>query len=238
MIRDTLLRQINDTLDKHERFESSDFKILNESVYDGTNLRITYNPEPKYHIIILIPKATANDGSSAHYEFTGNVCPGPLAYTEEFTFKYQADIFKQISKWLGCIWEELSMSPIVKQIDNQQQQLDEIFSKFEDIPNEYFTVDESLDLKNRLDELEKTLLNHIENSGKDKAKLEEEVSKLHLDIDTLKHTIDSFNKQGWFRSFASKIFKWTSKADNRQVIGDSYKFLKEFLPKDLKDSMP
>lgn len=243
MIRDKFYKDITATIDKHNRFDSSDFKI--EPVRDSRNayttLTIKYNIEPKYKIIFKIPTSTTapkETYGSPYYAFSGSVSPGPLAYEETFTFSGEDGVFERITNWLNCIWEELSSNPIVKKVENQQQQIDEIFDKFENIKDEFFTDEEAKDLRTRLDELEETLKSQILKSNEDKKALEQEVSKLHTDIDTLKQTIQSFKKKGWLKSFTSKVFKWSKDSENRKMLKDGYTVIREFLPEDIKNALP
>jgi hypothetical protein len=241
MIRDKFYRDISNTIDNHPRFDSSDFKIEPSKGQNGAvNLTIRFGIEPKYKIFFKIPNSTTTekDGYRSYYVFSGTVCPGPLAFDETFSFQGEEGVFERITTWLNCIWEELSSNPIVKKVESQQQQIDEIFEKFEDVKDDFFTVDEASELKKRLDELEETLKAQIQQSTEDKKVYEQEVYKLHTDIDTLKQTINSFNKKGWIKSFTSKVFKWTKNSDNRKMLADGYKVVKEFLPEHLKSSLP
>lgn len=243
MIREKIYKDINNTIDKHSRFESSDFKVepIKGQSNSYTLLNIKYSIEPKYKISFKVPTSKTEDKNGYnddYYAFSGSVCPGPLAYDENFTFKGEAGIFEKITIWLNCIWEELSSNPIVKKVEFQQQQIDEIFERFESIKDEYFSENEAKDISSKLDELEKTLKEQIQQNQEDKKVFEREIENLHNDIDTLKQTIHSFKKKGWLKSFTTKVFKWTKDSENRTLIKDGYKVIKEFLPEDIKGSLP
>ncbi len=243
MIRDKIYRDITKTIDEHHRFDSSDFKVdTTKGQNSAVLLTIRFNIEPKYKIVFKVPNSTTTIDKENYgrpfYSFSGNVCPGPLAFEESFTFQGEPGIFENINTWLNCIWEELSANPVVKQVENQQQQIDEIFAKFETIKDGYFTVDEAVKLTIRLDELEETLKSQIHQTNEDKKAYEQEVGRLHMDIDTLKQTINSFNKKGWLKSFTSKVFKWTKDSENRKLLLDGYKVIREFLPDEVKLGLP
>jgi len=243
MIRDKFYKDITSTIDKHNRFESSDFKIepIRDPKKTYTTLTIRYKIESKYRIVFIIPTSTTapkENYESPYYAFSGVVCPGPLSYEENFSFKGETGVFERITTWLNCIWEELSSNPIVKKVENQQQQIDELFEKFENIKDDFFSDEEAKDLRTRLDELEETLKSQILKSNEDKKELELEVSKLHIDIDTLKQTVQSFKKKGWLKSFTNKVFKWTKDSDNRKMLKDGYTVIREFLPEEIKNALP
>jgi gas vesicle protein len=242
MIREKIYKDIANTIDKHPRFESSDFKVeANKDQRSSyTVLNIKYNIESKYKITFKIPTSTTSDKESygEYYAFSGSVCPGPLAYDENFSFKGEAGIFEKITIWLNCIWEELSSNPIVKKVEFQQQQIEEIFEKFESIKDEYFSEDEAKELRKKLDGLEETLKEQIKQNQDDKKIFDKEIENLHNDIDTLKQTIHSFKKKGWLKSFTTKVFKWTKDSENRTLLKDGYKVIREFLPEDIKGNLP
>lgn len=240
MIRDKIYNDIANILDSHERFEVIDFKI--ESRKNGissTSLVITYKFKPEYKIAFQIPsQETHKEGKDPYYSFSGSVIPGPLSYTEQFSFQGQDGVFSKISKWLDSVWEELSIDPRIRTIEEQQEQIDEIFEKFDSLNDDFFTKDEALEIKKKLDELEEILKSQLTQNSEDKKKLEEEITKLHTDIDTLKQTIGSFNKKGWLKNFTGKVFKWTSDSENRKLLKDGYSFVKEYLPEHIKNALP
>lgn len=241
MIRDKFFRDITNTIDNHQRFESYDFKVASEKNSNSiTTLTIKYLIEPKYIIVFKIPSSTTTEKESysPFYAFSGAVCPGPLSYEESFSFKGEDGVFHRIKTWLDCIWEELSANPIVKIVESQQEQIDEIYAKFETVKDEYFSDEEAKDLRNKLDELEEKLKQQINQSTENKKELEMKVSKLHGDIDTLKQTINSFKKKGWLRSFTSKVFKWSKDSENRKLLKDGYSVIRNFLPEEVKSSFP
>ena len=65
-----------------------------------------------------------------------------------------------------------------------------------------------------------------------------EMEQLHTDIETLKSTIGAVSKPNWFRSLTSKTLKWLGKSENRQMLGDGYKVVREFLPENVKKALP
>ncbi|MDR2893654.1 MAG: hypothetical protein LBV80_11355 [Deltaproteobacteria bacterium] len=241
MIREKIYREIIATLDKHQRFESINFKIESANdQYGNTTLTITYIFEPKYMIIFVIPSSITKDknGYEEYYTFSGNVCPGPLSYKEKFSFTGKAGMYERIFNWLDCIWEELSSNPIVKIIESQQQEINEIFEYLDKIEDNYFTKEEGLKLKQQLNEIEEKIKEQLKQNSNDKKIFEQEASKLHTDIDTLKQTICSFKKKGWAKNCISKILKWTKSPENKAMLEDGYTILREILPEEIKKALP
>ena len=138
---------------------------------------------------------------------------------------------------MDCIWEELSANPIVKMIESKQTQIDEIVQRFDAMDDSYFTKEDALDLKIKLDKLENELNAEILKNTKTKKEQEVEIEKLHTDIDTLKETIHSLKKKGWLKSFTNKVVKWTMNSDNRKLLGDGIQVIRGFLPDDVKSTL-
>lgn len=241
MIRGKYYKDIISTIDKHKRFESSDFDIKSVKGNRGsTTLTITYTIESKYKIEFNVPgsKTTDKDSWSSYYKFSGVACPGPLAYSESFSFNGIEGLYEKINDWLGCIWEELISNPIVKRIEEQQAEIDKIVGNFENLDDDYFSIDEAEDLKKRLSKLEEDLKEQIEKNTKSKKEAESQIEDLQNDIDTLKQTVESFKKKSWLKGFSGKIFKWTRNSKNRKMLKDGYNVIREFLPEEIKSSLP
>lgn len=241
MIKQSLYKEIIDTLEKNGRFCSSDFQIETSLVNSNTVLTIQFKAEPKYYISINMPSSLTqdrNDVYNSYYLFTGKLCPGPLAYTESFTFKESKGIFSRISEWTDDIWEELISNPVVRNIVDKQKEIDDFIESYNQVEDAYFTIDEVSDVKSRLDNLEKTLSSELRQTIEDKKELEKELSRLKNDIETLKQSVSSLKKKGWLKSFASKVFRWTKNSENRKALKDGYTIVREFLPEEYKNALP
>ncbi|RYX87031.1 hypothetical protein EON73_02270 [bacterium] len=147
MIRDKFYKEIAANIDSHSRFDNSDFKITTTPGSTSTVLTITYTIEPTYKIVFHIPNSTTLDKdsySNPYYKFSGSVCPGPLSFQETFSFTGQEKVFEKITTWLNCIWEELTSNPIVKQIEKQRKDIEEIIENFNDIKEEFFSKESGM----------------------------------------------------------------------------------------------
>ena len=122
-------------------------------------------------------------------------------------------------------------------IESKQTQIDEIVQRFDAMDDSYFTKEDALDLKIKLDKLENELNAEILKNTKTKKEQEVEIEKLHTDIDTLKETIHSLKKKGWLKSFTNKVVKWTMNSDNRKLLGDGIQVIRGFLPDDVKSTL-
>jgi hypothetical protein len=238
MIRDKVYKEVFETLGSNPHFESYDFSISSSRISNTTSLSIVYKMENKFNITLRIPHSLTNKDFQEYYLISGTARPGVLAYDESFEFRGYQQIHVKIREWLDNVWEELSSNPIVKEQLNQQKDIEEIFQRFDQIKDEYFSADEAQDLKSRLDELEKKLVEEAKKNIKDKEELQKQIEVLNDDIETLKTTVSSLKKTGWLKSFTGKVFKWTSKKENREFLKEGYSFIKAFLPENIKSDLP
>lgn len=239
MIRDKFYKDILQTIEKHPKFDVSDFtiKVTKLSIY-RTQVVITLLAETKYKFEFEIPNSVEEDSGRMVYKFSGKVSPGPLSVEETFSVNGINTILERISIWLGCIWEDLTASPVIRNIEEQQKAVEEIFKQFTEIKDEFFTREEASELKERLDDLERKLQEEIEQKKAEKAIIEEEKQKLRSDIETLKQTITTLKKKGWLRSFTSKVVKWGLDSENRKLLKEGYTIIRDCLPENAKQLLP
>lgn len=243
MIKNSFYKQIISSLEKSGRFEGADFRIdsQNESnTYSGTpvKLKIYLLSDPKYYYSVDIPSKLSSNSEGYYYSFSGKCCPGPLAFIESFSFSTTKSLLESIAIWVDNIWLELTHNPVVQTILNKQQQVEDLLETYSNIEDTYFKEDEIIDVKQRLDNLEASLSNDLKQAISDKKQLEIELNNLKNDIETLKQTVAAFKKKGWFKSFSTKVFKWTKNGENRKLLKDGYQVLKEFLPEEYKNNLP
>jgi hypothetical protein len=172
------------------------------------------------------------------YIFTGTVIPGTVSYEERVTFNGEDGLYRQIVLWLNSIWEEISFNPLVKIIEKQREDIDELYGMFDSIPEEFFSTDEITELRARLDNVENKLKTEIERNEKNEQVLAEGIAKLHTDIETLKETLTIAKKNKWYKTTAVKLGRWLQSADNRKLLKDGYGLVGDWLPENVKQQIP
>ncbi|WP_461643624.1 hypothetical protein [Labilibaculum euxinus] len=242
MIRQKFLKELNEIINAHDRFDSYNFEIkpAKENRTSSITVTITYlqNNNFKFELALPNSQTTAKDEYSATYKFKGVMTPGPFALKETFSFSNVEPLSGYITSWLDCIWEELLSNPVISEMDRQREELNKMFVNFEETSEEFFTQEEAGELTSRLDELEKKFQSELSKEIKDKDELKKEIQELHKDIETLKVTISSFNKKGWIKEFYGKSFKWLQNPNNKKALKNGYSFVREVLPEDYKAMLP
>lgn len=243
MIRQKFHKQVIDILDSHSRFESHDFGIrpTKENRVNGKiTLVITYLHNSSYHFRLELPtiETQQKDEYRASYKFKGTMSPGRISLKESFTFNNLEPLNEHIRTWLDSIWEEITSSPVISEIDNQRKELDELYKHLDSVSDDFFSKDEAKELEKRLDKLEKQFKKELDKEIKDKNELKNEISTLQKDIETLKMTLESFGKKGWMKTFFGKVFKWVKNPNNQNALKQGYTIVREVLPEEYKGMLP
>ncbi len=244
MIRDKIFQEITETIQDHQRFEPADFDIegKGEARSLSATLTIKYKFETKYKVEIKFPEKLStfktDFGKEEDYEFTGTICPGPIAYKERVILTGKDKLFRLIRTWLENVWEELSANPILREVNEQKIELEKLFENIKSFDDKYVNKSEAEELKSRLDDLEEKFKAKFEAEIKNASLQKEKVAELEKDIETLKKLVHSLSKGNWFKSLLSKSYKWIRNEDNRELLKDGYTTVREFLPDDIKNALP
>ncbi|GEM_PF-3674540 len=242
MINNTFLIEIKSKIDNNNKFSSNDFKIFYKNPY----LNIIYIYDDKYYFKVKIPQyasriiKTEKYGSGIlagereieikQYEFTGTTSPGNFSIKEELNLKGKSDLFEELEYWLINLWEEITISPEIRRINEIEEEINKINQNFENISEDNFSKDEIETLKEKLDILEQQFNEKLEAEIEDKENLKNNLRELHNEIEKLKFQSQILNKKNWFKSFGGKIFTWISKEENRKFLKDTGEFIKPLLP--------
>jgi len=231
VVREKILYNIRKALDGHKYFDSTDFNIQMES----SSVKIFYY-DPKYYYSLKIPQESI-EHSYGQYKFIATISPGPVSLNEIIRFSTEDSIYEFIDRWLNYLWEEIQVNPVIKNFKKQGDDINRIFEKLNDLPDEYFSPEEAESLTKRLDTLEKQFKEKLEEVLHDKKELKSEVEKLKNDISALKASLMILKKPSWRRNFVSKAYKWMQNSENRGLLKDGYNMIKNVLPENLPENL-
>jgi hypothetical protein len=139
--------------------------------------------------------------------------PGSMLIKETRKVSSLEEISELIQIWVNNIDEELLAKPVVRTIHQHSAAIDsfqEHIDKLEGL-NVEFTIQESNDIKKKLDELEEKLEKKIEEDNDMEKEHIEIIRGLKKDILTLKLQSDNLTKKNWFLSFTAKMYKMSQK---------------------------
>ena len=164
------------------------------------------------------------------YKIEGKICPGELAFIEEIEEKGKNGIALLIDRWLYNLWDELLTSPVNREFSKQKQEIEELKRKYENPSEEYFSSEEVISMKARLEKLEKDFSEKIRQEIHDQKEVDQKIQDFHKEIEVLKATVSALNKKGWSKSFATKIFTWFSKPENQKLLKAGKDLITSMLP--------
>lgn len=217
-IRSSYIRELEETLE-NSRLRLEDFSIVVaedrkpmstdytaqiKSMLDGSTagarLTITCNFQSKYRCRIrLFPDET-----------WVYMSPGRVLMSEEEKVRDWMEVRNLVAMWVGHVYDELTSNPILRQVDEVNEQLEELLAAVNAMPDEYFSREEAEQLEKRLDDLEAQFKQYIDESDAEATEKDAQISKLEEDIEFLKKaapnlTKRSFGRSVWnrFRGFAN-----------------------------------
>lgn len=157
-----------------------------------------------------------------NFNIHGTMSPGGLAQEEQFEFYGVAELQKKLGNWINYIWEDLSAEPIIRTVNNYQQQLQEFLEKYnlEEIPNgeNFFSKEEAEQINQKLNALEESLKTKLDEVTQDKKQLAKELEELKKEFEGFRKTVPNLDKKNWFKAFLTKLFVWGSKKENQQLL--------------------
>lgn len=220
MIRDAVVNKILDALN-FDIFRITDFNISRTEYADNEEIRIQYGKE-YYNIKIY------KSGKSCRVTYS----PGKIFNEEESSFllsEYEDKLREDIRDWELRLKYDLT-NPLLRSISSEQLDRfkEELDKKLNEVDDSYFSKEEGEELKQKLEELK-------ENFVKANKETEEELNKLRSEIDFLKTTVDTLSKKKWLRNAATKIWAWSQKKENQELIKTSAKAIKAISQIDISE---
>lgn len=98
------------------------------------------------------------DGS---FNVSAQYSPGILLNIKNNDFKKVSDFIVSVELWTERLHRELMERPLNRRLEEKIKEIDKITAHFTDLPNEYFTRAEADEMKEKLDALEKDLLQKL-----------------------------------------------------------------------------
>jgi hypothetical protein len=228
MIRGTLLNDITNKLNTRP-FSQNDFDIHFAKTSIGVNVSIVYRYIDKFVFKFNLSK-------DPNTKIKVDRSPGDLIENEILTLDHKGDITYELNKWITAVKEEMDIMPFAREFEETKSKILEMEEKFNEVPEKYFTKEESELLKQRLETLEVEFEEKLRKELDDKFNLEYEVRSMKAEMEQLKIQVEILNKRNWIKSFGTKLHGWGTKYPKTTAalatIGIG------FLPEEVKDLIP
>ncbi len=212
-------------------FSSEDFFFQdNSALFTNINLRYRFNDDYLFNLKILKVDSIEI-----------RISPGSLLTEETINTENKKDIFSTIKVWLHCIEKDITASPAIRKLNEQNLKFQENLNNLEEVINKsnldnHFTRGESKDVIKRLDELEELFKQKLSEEHDNQRNLNSEVKKLTSEISLLKSQLDFLTKGNWLKSLFTKTFNWGKRNPKTALaIG---KMAYGLLPEEVKSHIP
>lgn len=217
-------------LEQQTGFYGEDFSFETQQL-EESNILFTvknkFNMEIYFKIILSTEKQTFKDKESKFagsyneiesYAFDVTMSPGEFLAVDNIICNGENALYDTFEKWSIRAWDEFNASSIIQRFKIQEKKIEELNEQMGTMGEEYFTVKEAEKLKDRLEELEKILQEHIELVENDETKKNEELRKLSTDIEFLTNNIMSLNKKNWLQSFFARFSPMKLDGEKRKKL--------------------
>lgn len=205
MIRQCVKNIILDSLN-YDIFRFEDFAIKESTHYSDDRICISYLDY--YYQIDL-------NEDSCHIVYN----PGYVLTVENDDIviaKFEKEVRASIQYWLDRVKRDL-LNPLqerfmVQTLNEFKKQLDEKLAEIKD--EESFSKEEKEALKERLDMLEKIILDNASENNDLKA----EIKRMKQELEFLKVTVDTLSKKKWLKNAITKFYTWSQQSENKKLI--------------------
>lgn len=158
------------------------------------------------------------------------VSPGEMRASETVVVPNAAAVIAQVELWLKRIQEELVASPVVRALEEQRSQVEALLAETAKIPQEYFTKEESTEIKDKLSVLEQELRDRLSKDSSENEEVNARITELTQLVAELRTQVDSLTKRGWFGSAIVKFTRWAAKPENSALLKGGINVVKALMP--------
>ncbi len=230
MLRAAQKNEIIKTINNSDIFDFYDFELKEKDAH----VMIKYLHSKKdFYFSFHVPKEetykTILNTAKKGFWFIGWMQPGRISSSENFSLEGFDRVYEQIELWLKELDVELVDLHIQKKLINTEEKIEEILGKInemtEELEDTFFTREEAENLMEKLDSMEKSIIDNLEKVITDKTELEKEIIHLKKEIEKLKNSTERISKKNWVKKCFYKMGEWTLNPEKRNFILGGIKFL-------------
>lgn len=209
MLRDRIIASIRESIER-SKCSVEEFSF-DQSEKDGTTtLTIAYRFDPRFFFRLSVSAKAGSD-------YTYLAAPGSVAQRESgMVSTYHLN--GTIQEWAGRVLEDLVAPPVMRQISEQGKAINDMLAQFDTLDDEYFTKDEAEEMRQKLDELEKSLLAQLESADLGQKELRRKADELHKEIEMLKSTVESLKKPGFAGRVVVRLSSFFKNPENAKLL--------------------
>ena len=231
MIRATLVDELYTRLGgATQEFDTNDFDITTGTRTAGKTKhgRVTIKCRfaPEYYFEAFVPTKRAQATADT---FTGKMKPGIIVEDEGFQFASWTALTIAVESWAIRVRDELVAQPVLRELAEHREALDDILSSVGELKDGSFTEEEANELRQKLDDLESQLQEQLKKSEQNEKALEASLGELHRDVENLKQSLEVLNRKGWASKLMVRVAKWMTDPKLQPVLESGASIAKKLL---------
>jgi hypothetical protein len=226
MLSTRTIRELHEALRQSDYFRSGDFHMVTTGGERGTILLFEYRYDPTMMLKVVVPAEKNGDDI---FLMSGEVCPGEVSAVEPVHFGGLDALKRGVVDWLGRVKGEILAEPVLRQIMEQEERLAQFRFQLTALPDEYFSMEEAGQLRQRLDDLERRLSENLKANVADRSDLSARLKEVAADVRMLKDSAGSLTKPGWVGALGTRTFNWLRDPVNRKLMVSGADVAKELL---------
>lgn len=157
-------------------------------------------------------------GRSVPFQAETREAPGYLTVVDECSYHGESALSSAMSEWLARLDEEIAALPTARRLEELAQRISDIEDAIKDLPNAYLTCEEADVLRRRMDDLQARWTEHMRQAEADQADLDEQISKLHAEMEMLKQVATTTTVRGLARLLAVRVWPYAKSPDTPRQI--------------------
>ncbi len=205
MLRQTIIVEIYGLLDKPPIITKEDFVLDVDEYKEVDQVHIKYslgNGEEYKAQIPFVRSAKQND-----FLIKTSFNPGELANQEQGLVIGYRRLLESIDSWAIRLSEDVKNYPEMRILLDQADKISQIEDKLNELYENYSEQEDKKTWEEKLNKLEKELINRIEKLEKDEKKKEERIAQLEFEFQLLNEKLQSSNFKNFARAFAGRIVR-------------------------------
>lgn len=152
--------------------------------------------------------------------FHGKYSPGEYFEVYRISTDSLNRFFDEFKQWLSYIWREISYTPAARITLENEASIAKLLEQIETLPDKPFVQEEIDKIKQGFDRLEQEMRERFKTQSSDQTRMQEKIDMLHMDIDTLKTTVETLTQPKWARMLAVRWAKWMNDPDAKKLLPD------------------
>lgn len=235
MLNHSFIKNIDKALSKNSFINKEDFKIIQPTeTAKARTIAIHYIYDENYYF-----KANLDNELNFYCEFK----PGNILQTQKTQAINKYNYLNEIENWVDRLEDEFTSAPIARAIIHNQTEIknlkDTVESYFKEKqlnPNEQFTLEETQNLEQQLEEFKKSIEKTLQSEMAEKQFLKNEVEKLFKEVEFLKKQMHQLTKKNWLTRFVTTTNRFIK--NNPETTKAITQTAKHLLPEEIQNIIP